>query len=134
MCSLFVMCSHWIEIPISLLTSQMWCGTVIQQKGKIWEKSRTIRIALLTILQSWQNTIDSGDDLPDLYIVQISFGSQGIVNGMWNPDKEKIMILGKLGEVDISLFPNTLQLLLSAALGPSYYNEKTKVCSKKLVF
>ena len=53
----------------------------------------------------WQNAIDSGKDLPDLYIVQISVGSQGIINGMWNRDKKKTLKPGILGEVDIALLP-----------------------------
>ena len=54
--------------------------------------------------------MDQGACLPNLYIVQISIGSQGIVNGMWNPDKEKIMIPGVLGTVNISLFSWALQV------------------------
>ena len=53
----------------------------------------------------WQSAIDTGTELPDLYIVQISIGSQGILNGMWNRDKEKVLIPGSLGTVDIALFP-----------------------------
>ena len=52
----------------------------------------------------WQNAIDQGKDLPDLYIVQISIGSQAIVNGMWNPDRERILIPGPLGTAKIALF------------------------------
>ena len=58
----------------------------------------------------WQNAIDAGAALPDLYIVQISIGGEGILNGMWNPDKEKIMVPGKLGTADISLYPWALQV------------------------
>ena len=53
----------------------------------------------------WQAAINRGERLPDLYIVQISIGSQGIINGMWNRDKEKVMNPGILGKIDISLFP-----------------------------
>ena len=62
------------------------------------------------VAQSWQSAIDSGKDLPDLYIVQISIGSQGIVNGMWNSDKEPVLISGDLGSVDISLYPLALKV------------------------
>ena len=52
----------------------------------------------------WQDAIDGGTDLPDLYIVQISVGSQGILNGMWNRDREKVLIPGPLGTAKIALF------------------------------
>ena len=56
----------------------------------------------------WQNHIDSGNkgNLPDLYIVQIAIGAQGVTEKyMWYPEKEKRLVSGKLGTVDISLFP-----------------------------
>ena len=60
----------------------------------------------------WQNEIDKGTDLPDLYIVQIAIGAQGISEGqMWNPNYEKILIPGKLGTVKISLYLYALHIL-----------------------
>jgi len=53
----------------------------------------------------WQASIDSGADLPDLYIVQIAIGAQGAAKKyMWNPDREKQLIPGKLGTAKISLY------------------------------
>lgn len=60
--------------------------------------------------KNWQNAIDLGAPLPDLYIVQISVGAQGIVNGMWNPDKEKVLVPGNLDVIDISLYPLALRV------------------------
>ena len=62
----------------------------------------------------WQDEIDGGNPngLPDLYIVHIAIGSQGVY-GMWNPDREKVLIPGKLGQVNISMYPlavHTLEL------------------------
>lgn len=60
------------------------------------------------LAQLWQSSIDSGnkDGLPDLYIIQIAVGAQGVTREyMWYPEKEKTLIPGKLGTVDISLFP-----------------------------
>lgn len=34
--------------------------------------------------KEWEKRIENGEKLPDLYIVQISIGGQGILNGMWN--------------------------------------------------
>ena len=58
----------------------------------------------------WQDAVDGGKTLPDLYIVQISVGSQGIVNGMWNRDRERVLIPGALGTVNIALFPLAQQI------------------------
>ncbi|NLD86745.1 MAG: hypothetical protein GX633_00605 [Clostridiales bacterium] len=61
----------------------------------------------------WQKEIDEGNDkLPDLYIVQIAIGAEGLTKGyMWYPDREKKLIPGKLGTVDISLYPFTMHIL-----------------------
>ena len=58
----------------------------------------------------WQKHIDEGNglNLPDLYIIQIAIGAEGVTEGYkWHPDREKKLIPGKLGTVDISLFPFT---------------------------
>ena len=54
----------------------------------------------------WQQAIDGGAPLPELYIIQISIGAQGVREGyMWHPDRPPVLIPGKLGQVNISLFP-----------------------------
>ena len=56
----------------------------------------------------WQQHIDEGNacGLPDLYIVQIAIGAEGVTDGyMWYPDREPKLVPGRLGTVDISLFP-----------------------------
>ncbi|MBQ7761326.1 MAG: hypothetical protein IJ400_04650 [Clostridia bacterium] len=62
------------------------------------------------LAEIWQADIDNGADLPDLYIVQISIGSQGLYD-MWNMEMERKLIPGILGKVDISLFPFTVHIL-----------------------
>ena len=62
----------------------------------------------------WQKHIDNGNqaNLPDLYIVQIAIGAQGVTEGyMWHPDRMPQLTPGKLGKVDISLFPFTVRVL-----------------------
>lgn len=62
----------------------------------------------------WQKHIDDGNlcQLPNLYIIQIAIGAQGVREGaMWYPGREKKLIPGKLGEADISLFPFTVHIL-----------------------
>lgn len=60
----------------------------------------------------WQEEIDSGNKagLPDLYVIQIAIGSQGLFD-MWHPDRPRKLIPGKLGDVDISLYPYTVHIL-----------------------
>ncbi len=69
----------------------------------------------------WQKEIDGGRGLPDLYIVHIAVGAEGVTqkhlsNGlnkkyMWNPTYNRTLKSGKLGEVDISLYPFALHIL-----------------------
>ncbi|MBP8989459.1 MAG: hypothetical protein KBG64_04480 [Clostridia bacterium] len=69
----------------------------------------------------WQRHIDEGNELglPDLYVIQISVGGQGIASSekfgnMWYKDREPILKPGHLFEVDISLYPLTVQILEKA--------------------
>ena len=58
------------------------------------------------LAKKWQNAVDNGADLPDLYIIQIAIGAQGVTEEyMWYPDRKETLVSGKLGTVDISLFP-----------------------------
>lgn len=56
----------------------------------------------------WQEHIENGNQyaLPNLYIIQIAIGGQGVSKEyMWYPERKEKLIPGKLGTVDISLFP-----------------------------
>ena len=60
------------------------------------------------LAELWQDEIDGGnpDGLPDLYIVHIAIGAQGVTEGyMWYPEREPVLVPGKLGTVNISLCP-----------------------------
>ena len=87
----------------------VWSGFTTAGKNLGESQDHTASLAYHTALL-WQNAIDNGMKLPDLYIVQVSIGSQGIINGMWNRDKEKVMKPGDLKNVDISLYPWALQV------------------------
>ncbi len=87
----------------------IWSGFESSGKNLGETQDNTANLAYF-FAKRWQSEIDSGKDLPDLYIVQISIGSQGIINGMWNRDKEKIIKPGILGQVDISLLPFALHI------------------------
>ena len=84
-----------------------WSGYISGGMNLAEEQDDTYSVANC-LASLWQGHIDVGDEdgLPDLYIIQIAIGAQGITKGyMWHPDKEKKLVPGKLGTVDISLFP-----------------------------
>ena len=87
----------------------VWSGWTSGGKNLGENQDHTASLAYF-VAKKWQAAIDEGKDLPDLYIVQISIGSQGIINGMWNRDKEPIIKPGILGEADISLLPLALHI------------------------
>jgi len=91
------------------ITDVVWSGFTTAGKNLGETQDNTASMAYY-LAKLWQNAIDNGANLPDLYIVQISIGSQGIVNGMWNRDKEKVITPGPLKTVDISLFPLALNI------------------------
>lgn len=68
----------------------------------------------------WQSDIDKGKLLPDLYIINISIGAQGIAENekqnlnMWYPKRTPIMVHGKLDGVNISLYPLAVQTFNNA--------------------
>ena len=88
-------------------TELKWSGYTSFGMNLAEEQDNTYSIANC-LAALWQNHIDSGNvlGLPDLYIIQIAIGAQGVTDGyMWHPDREKKLVPGKLGTVDISLFP-----------------------------
>lgn len=98
--------------------SVVWSGFTTAGKNLGESQDNTASLGY-HLAKLWQNAIDEGRKLPDLYIVQISIGSQGIINGMWNRDRERILIPGPLGTVKIALFPLAQQIyrLVMADLG-----------------
>lgn len=82
----------------------VWSGYTTAGKNLAETQDHTCCFAYY-FASMWQQAIDNGARLPDLYIVQMSIGSQGIKNGMWNKNKEECLIPGALGTVDISLYP-----------------------------
>ncbi len=75
------------------------------------EQDDTYSVANL-LAKRWQAKIDAGTKLPDLYIVHIAIGAQGVTEGyMWHPDRARALKPGKLGTVDISLYPFAVHIL-----------------------
>ena len=87
----------------------VWSGWTSGGKNLGESQDHTASFAYF-LAKMWQAAIDEGKDLPDLYIVHISIGSQGIINGMWNRDKERILKPGSGAEIDISLLPLALHV------------------------
>lgn len=64
------------------------------------------------LARQWQDAVDGGKDLPDLYIIQIAIGAQGVTQRfMWYPQRERQLIPGKLGVAKISLYSFTRHIL-----------------------
>lgn len=91
------------------ITDVVWSGFTTEGKNLGETQDNTYNFAYF-FAKLWQGAIDRGETLPDLYIVQMSVGSQGIINGMWNPDKEKVLVPGTHLTSDISLFPFALHV------------------------
>ncbi len=81
----------------------------------------------------WQEAIDRGEKLPDLYVIQISIGAQGIAsyetrgNNMWYSMREPIIKPGVLGECDISLYPLATEILSLAYMNLMTNGKKPQV-------
>lgn len=90
-----------------------WSGYTSYGMNLAEEQDDTYSVANC-LARIWQDEIDAGNknQLPDLYIVQIAIGAQGVTSGyMWNPDYERKIIPGRLGTVDISLYQFTVHIL-----------------------
>ncbi len=92
-------------------TSLVWSGyrSGGMNLGETQDDTYSVANCLATL---WQNAIDGGEQLPDLHIVQIAIGAQGVTEKyMWYPGREKKLAPGKLKTVDISLYPFTAHIL-----------------------
>ena len=70
----------------------------------------------------WEREAEKNPSLPDLYIVQIAVGAQGVSREyMWNPEYPVKLVPGPLGTVRISLFPYTERIL---SLIKPYFTER----------
>lgn len=54
-------------------------------------------------------------DLPELYVIRISVGAQGVTEGyMWHPDYPKRLSPGPHGKADMAMFPFSLDVIRRA--------------------
>lgn len=84
-------------------TDVTWSGftTANYNLGEVQDHTYSFAYYLAT---KWQRAKDEGTPLPDLYIVQMSIGSQGILNGLWNKDISPVIIPGPIGVCWVSLY------------------------------
>ncbi len=93
------------------ITEVQWDHYVSTGMNLAEEQDNTYSVANC-LAARWQQAIDGGRDLPDLYVVQIAIGAQGVMpRQMWHPDEPRRLIPGKLGEVNISLHSFTRHIL-----------------------
>ncbi len=92
-------------------TALTWRGYTSDGMNLGEEQDHTYSLANC-LAAAWQQRIDGGEALPDLYIVQIAIGAQGVTKEyMWYPYREEKMVPGTLETADISLFPFTVRIL-----------------------
>jgi len=85
----------------------IWSGYTSAGMNLAEEQDHTYSLANC-LAHLWQKHIDDDNPygLPDLYIIHIAIGAQGVTPGyMWHPDMDPILIPGRLGVVNIALFP-----------------------------
>jgi len=64
------------------------------------------------LAKQWQDAVDRGEALPDLYVIHIAIGAQGVTEQfMWYPERPEKLVPGPLGTADISLFPLACHVL-----------------------
>ena len=89
------------------LPALTWSGYTSGGMNLAEEQDHTYSVANC-LAALWQKQADSGNPrgLPDLYVLQIAIGAEGVTEGyMWHPARPPRLIPGVLGTVDISLFP-----------------------------
>ncbi len=93
------------------LAALSWQGYTTAGMNLAEEQDNTYSVANC-LAKQWQAAIDGGRALPNLYIIHIAIGAQGVTQGyMWYPDRPKSIKPGKLGTVDIALYPFTEHIL-----------------------
>ena len=89
-----------------------WSGYLSAGMNLAEEQDDTYSVANC-LARRWQDALDAGRDLPDLYIIQIAIGAQGVTEQfMWYPERAPKLVPGPLGTVDISLYPFALRILM----------------------
>ena len=88
-----------------------WSGYTSSYMNLGEEQDDTYSVANCLAIE-WQKEIDQGEKLPDLYIIHIAIGAQGVTKDyMWFPDREEKLVPGVLGVADISLYSFTEHIL-----------------------
>ena len=114
------------------ITELKWDGYLSGGKNLGEDLDHTYSLANC-LARTWQDEIDRGNErnLPDLYIVQIAIGSEGVSEPyMWYPEREKKLVPGPLRIADISLYPlaeHILSLLIDSLEKLGKYPERVMI-------
>lgn len=98
------------------LNDVVWSGFVTEGMNLGETQDHTYCLAE-SFARIWQSRSNEGENLPPLYIVQISVGGMGIAEqerdglNMWWRGRKPVMMPGKLGTADISLYPLAVQII-----------------------
>lgn len=101
------------------ITDVVWSGFVTEGMNLGETQDNTCCLAG-EFARKWEEASQKEKDMPPLYIIQISIGCMGIdlyeKNGinMWAADRAPVIRPGRLGEVDISLYPLAVHILALA--------------------
>ncbi len=81
-------------------TGYTGAGTILgEENDHTWSVSNCLA-------RVWEDAADRGCALPELYIITIAIGAQGVTPGyMWHPARPPKLVPGPLGTADISLAP-----------------------------
>ena len=101
----------WDDNPFPGDEPAVWRGFVTK-KMNLGELTENFGSVANYLAPMWQKAVDSGEELPDLYIVNISLGAQGVTEEyMWYPEREVKFVPGHIGVADISLTPYAENIL-----------------------
>ncbi len=83
-------------------TGYTGAGTILgEENDHTWSVSNCLA-------RIWEDAAERGCTLPELYIITIAIGAQGVTPGyMWDPKRPPKLVPGPLGVADISLCPFT---------------------------
>lgn len=118
------------------LSDVKWSGFVSHDMNLGETQNHTCCLANY-FAKMWQDAIDSGKDLPDLYIIQISVGGQGIaefemteytpIANMWYPLRKPVLKPGRGNECDISLYPLAVEILSLSVMNLMMAGKKPQI-------
>ncbi|MBQ1955277.1 MAG: hypothetical protein II350_06010 [Clostridia bacterium] len=101
----------WENNPFPSDEPAVWRGFVTK-KMNLGELTENFGSVANYLAPMWQEAVNCGEELSELYIVNISLGAQGVTEQyMWYPEREIKFVPGPIGVADISLTPYAENIL-----------------------